>query len=97
MLPATFYSLDTPAGPLLLAPCLHPDSDAEHPDIPLSRSCELHGRTWYWCLDRAEAWCDGGPRTDYTWHVGHLEAEPADDESQFDDLPFCSHPADDSP
>lgn len=67
----SFYSLDTPAGPILLAPCLHPESNGERPDIPLGRSCEQHGRTWYWCLDNETAWCDGGP-PEYVHHDGTL-------------------------
>jgi hypothetical protein len=69
--PATFWSLDTPGGPILVAPCQHPESVEEHPDIPLSRLCELHQRTWYWCLDKQEAWCDGGP-PEYRWHASDL-------------------------
>jgi len=78
-LPATFWSLDTPAGPLLLAPCVHPTSNAEHPDIPLSVTCPRHLRTWYWCLDRAEAWCDGGP-PEYEHHAAELVPLERDDD-----------------
>lgn len=67
----TFWSLDTPGGPLMVAPCLHPEANAERPDVPLNVFCSLHNRTWYWCEDRNEAWCDGGP-PDYHWHEGEL-------------------------
>lgn len=65
---ATFWSLDTPAGPLLVAPCLHPESDQERPDVPLGGLlCPRHMRTVYYCQDRGELWCDGGP-PDYALH-----------------------------
>lgn len=66
-LPATFWSLDTPAGPLLIAPCLHPESNQERPDLPLSIACPDHGRSVYWCEDQGVLWCDGGP-PDYAFH-----------------------------
>jgi hypothetical protein len=62
-----FWSVHTPGGGILLAPCLHPESNAEHPDVPLSISCDQHQRTIYYCDDRGDLWCDGGP-PDYVWH-----------------------------
>jgi hypothetical protein len=75
-LPLRFFSLDTPLGPLMVMECRHPEANAERPDIPLGRMCREHVRTWYWCLDREEAWCDGGP-PDYAYHLGELVASEA--------------------
>jgi len=69
---ATFYSFDTPAGPIMVMPCWHPDSNVERPDIPLGVMCPRHNRTWYWCLDLEMAWCDGGGESGYEWHPGKL-------------------------
>lgn len=75
---ATFYSLDTPAGSILVAPCLHPDSNAERPDVPLSLSCDAHNRTVYVCLDFGGlSWCDGGA-PEYRWHWLRLEPDLVD-------------------
>ena len=69
-----FWSMDTPVGPIMIAPCMHPEAAGERPDIPLSRQCEVHHRTWYWCLDNEIAWCDGGP-PEYEHHNGWIQPE----------------------
>lgn len=66
--PSVFWSVDTPGGPIMLAQCMHPESNGEHPDVPLSRQCEEHARTLYYCDDQAEVWCDGRP-PEYEWHA----------------------------
>lgn len=55
----TFYSFDTPVGDLMVAPCLHPESNAERPDVPIGMQCPEHNRTAYLCLDNSVLWCDG--------------------------------------
>lgn len=69
----TFWSFDTPGGPVMVTACMHPEADGERPDIPLGRTCEAHNRTWYWCLDLDMAWCDGGSPA-FSWHAGQLVA-----------------------
>ena len=67
-LPATFWSVDTPAGSVLVAPCVHPESNQERLDVPLGGLlCPVHARTIYYCDDRSALWCDGGP-PDYAFH-----------------------------
>jgi hypothetical protein len=70
-----FWSVDTPdGGSLLLSQCSHPESDAEHPDVPLGMQCEVHNRTLYYCDDLSVVWCDGGD-PEYAWHRMRLEPE----------------------
>src|SRR4029434_6018038 len=69
--PTIFWSVDTPGGSILLAQCAHPDSNGEHPDVPLQMRCEQHQRTAYYCDDLARIWCDGGP-PEYVWHFLEL-------------------------
>jgi hypothetical protein len=72
MMNATFYSLDTPVGPLMIVPCMHPGSNAERPDIGIGQSCPDHARTVYLCLDNDALWCDGGPDADGVYHPHEL-------------------------
>ena len=75
--PIRFYSFDTPVGPVMVMECRHPEAEGERPDIPLGRMCREHVRTWHWCLDREEAWCDGGP-PDWPWHLGEIAIVESD-------------------
>lgn len=57
--PISFYSLDTPLGPLMVVECRHPDANGERPDVPTGQQCPDHNRTVYLCLDNDAFWCDG--------------------------------------
>jgi len=79
----TFWSFETPGGPIMVAQCMHPEANGEQPDLPLDLRCEQHMRTVYYCLERG-LWCDGGP-PDYRWHrfdIVPIEHEPDETEEQ---------------
>jgi hypothetical protein len=68
-----FWSMDTPGGGILVLECRHPESNGEHPDVPLgSLWCQPHQRSIHYCDDRGELWCDGGPPA-YRWHGFELQ------------------------
>lgn len=59
---------------LTVISCVYPDAVDGGYDLPLNM-CSAHARTVYWCLDRHQMWCDGGP-PDYEWHI--CECTPTD-------------------
>lgn len=73
MASSLFWSFDTPGGPVMVAQCMHPESNAERPDVAMGRTCPDHPRTVYLCLDNSVLWCDGGPGSDGLYHAHELE------------------------
>jgi len=76
----TFWSMDTPSGPILIAPCCHPESEAERPDVPTGLVCPDHARSVYLCVDLSMLWCDGGADAQGEFNHAHrLELVSGDD------------------